>query len=386
MSILDFIISNQNSAIFQVTNKIDLGELGETMSFEKFYNNPKVFNNRLINHSFIFIINKDKKRKSYRQVNHKKEKKIIKKKSFIERKSTNSDTAIKSVDLEKQPFNINSFDDLPKEGIFYDENILVCDKYYTLDQPYETEDIIFSIINKTKIKRKKSVRIRASYKEKNTKTLKLDNEHFKTLLKKSCLDYNTNIFQFIENFDKHIVITYFNENYTKFSNINDIIDELNTNYIKIKSRKITKKYSNDNTFRKESLNCKLMNHAIMFCSLVLSYLYRDPKLKITIKDSNKKSIEYIINILNNSIEDMITKFTNRYINMSNYTSDLHLSFIKLKFNDCLNLYYKSNVFKLMIYENSNFEGKEEKAYSLDYSCCLIKQSESIYKNYLAIYK
>ena len=129
-----------------------------------------------------------------------------------------------------------------------------------------------------------------------------------------------------------------------------------------------------------------MNHAIMFCSLVLSYLYRDPKLKITIKDSNKKSIEYIINILNNSIEDMITKFTNRYIKMSNYTSDLHLSFIKLKFNDCLNLYYKSNVFKLMIYENSNFEGKEEKAYSLDYSCCLIKQSESIYKNYLAIYK
>jgi hypothetical protein len=240
----------------------------------------------------------------------------------------------------------------------------------------EMSEMICRFPEITQTNKKGIKRQRKTYKSKNTKTLGIDNEHFKSLLKDFQFQ-NGDLICFLTTFDHFLVKTYMQE-FKSILNHQIFFVEINENFENLSKRTINNKYTSDNTFRNESLNCKLITHALMFCSLILSYLLNDTKIKVTLKDKNKKSVDYIKNIFCNNIQDLYSKHTNRLIDHipREQSSLINQEFFSMKLKDFLDFYYKSNAFKLLIYENSYFY-EENNLYFLDYASSLIKQSQSI---------
>lgn len=381
MSKLEFIESYKNSNFIDFPFRLETG-FSEKSDYQNFE-----LNSNIIAKFPIFRIQKEKTNKLNNVIEKKEDKFLNKKKNtLIEKNSTNSDTAIKGSNfmiLDNQ--NELFFEELPSPGIIYD-------KFTDIDDLNNTNTLsidYYSLINHSDILRSKNQkRKRRTYKEQNTKTLSIDNEHFKTLLKNFKHENSSNFIDFLSKLDDFIVLTYWEENHSRLFQ-NNIFNKINDNYTFIKKRKVERKYTTDNAFRNESINCKIINHFLMFCSLILSYIFKDSKIKVTVKDKKKKSVKYIKNILNSTIRSLIIRHINLYIDLKSqtpYTSfPLKELILNLKLIEILPFYCSSNIFKLLIYENSHF-AKEEDPYFLDYSCYMVRQSEEFLEKNQNFYK
>jgi len=93
--------------------------------------------------------------------------------------------------------------------------------------------------------------------------------------------------------------------------------------------------------------------------------------------------------MNSTIQNLIIRHINLYLDFNaqnKYTNfTLKEQMLNLKLKEILPFYISSNIFKLLIYENSRF-ATEEDPYFLDYSCYLVRQSEGILENNQNFYK
>jgi len=383
MSKLEFVESYKNSYFIDFPFRL------ETRSSEIF-DQEFESNINIITKLPKFRIEKVKPRNN-NQILEKKEEKFLNKKknTLIEKNSTNSDTGIKGSNYKifDNQYTI-MFESLPYQGIIsYDNYQEIIDiqntNSYTL--PF---DSFSQIYHADLLKTKKQRRTRKTYKEKNTKTLSIDNEHFKNQIKNFKHENSNDLDDFLSKLDHFIVLTYWEQNHSGLFP-NNFLYKIEEKFTLIKKRKVERKYTSDNAFRNESINCKIINHFLMFCSLIISYIFKDSKIKITIKDKKKKSVEFIKYIMNSTIQNLIIRHINLYVDLN--TQNLLLNFVlkeqilNLKLKEILPFYISSKIFKLLIYENSRF-GTEEDPYFLDYSFYLVRQSEGILENIQNFYK
>jgi len=251
MSKLEFVESYKNSYFIDFPFRL------ETRSSEKFDEDFES-NINIITKMPKFRIEKVKSRNNNYLFEKKEEKFLNKKKNtLIEKNSTNSDTGIKGSNY-KIFDNQNSviFESLPSQGIISFDNIQeINDIRYT--NTYTVPFDSFSQIYHTDLlKNKNQRRKRKTYKKKNTKTLSIDNEHFKNLIKNFKHENSCDLDDFLSKLDHFIVLTYWEQNHSRLFPKN-FLYKIEENFTFIKKRKVERKYTCDNAFRNESINCKI---------------------------------------------------------------------------------------------------------------------------------